>query len=357
MKRFAGWVLAVVMLLCMTACGGNTTKTQSMEESKQVIAMDTAILLTAYGENRTEAICEAEEEVYRLEDLLSKTDETSLISQLNMAGEAGVAVGEEICTLLAASEEYAEMTGGAFDITVAPVVEAWGFTTDSFQVPAQQELDRLLKYVGRDRLTMEGETAVLQKGSGVDLGGIAKGYASDRIAEVFQENDVPRGLALLGGNVLAWGEKEDGTGWKVGIQDPKKPNSDALVGIVELKNGYAVTSGGYQRFFEEEGKTYHHIIDPATGYPADNGLTSVTIVAGCEMESLGGKPGNGTMCDALSTALFVMGEEKALEFWQSGVCDFEAILVTADDRVIITDGLAEGFIGDEGTGYRYETAS
>jgi len=357
MRRFAGCVLAVTMLLSMTACTEKTVNQPALEASKQVIAMDTAILLAAYGETCAEAVHEAEEEVYRLEALLSKTDEESLISQLDEEGEEGVSVGEEICALLEASEEYAAVTGGTFDMTVAPVVQAWGFTTDSYQVPSQQELDRLLERVGRGRLTIDGEMVALKEGTEVDLGGIAKGYASDRIAEIFLENDVPRGLARLGGNVLAWGEKENGSGWKVGIQDPKHPETEVLVGIVEMKNGYAVTSGGYQRFFEEGGKTYHHIIDPATGYPADNGLTSVTIVADCESESLGGKPGNGTMCDALSTALFVMGEEKALEFWRSGICDFEAILVTADDRVVITAGLAERFIGDEETGYRYETAS
>ncbi|MDY5612927.1 FAD:protein FMN transferase, partial [Dysosmobacter sp.] len=113
----------------------------------------------------------------------------------------------------------------------------------------------------------------------------------------------------------------------------------------------------YQRFFEEGGKTYHHIIDPATGYPADSGLTSVTVVADCDRDEVDGTPGVGTMCDALSTALFVMGEEKALDFWRSGAYDFDLVLVTEDSRVVVTDGVANEFEESKESGYSYEVVS
>ena len=185
----------------------------------------------------------------------------------------------------------------------------------------------------------------------IDLGGIAKGYAADQVAEIFRSRQVPRGKIELGGNILVIGDKPDGTAWRVGIQDPKRADAaDGLVGVLNLMDAFAVTSGSYQRYFEQDGKIYHHIIDPATGYPADSGLTSVTVVADSET-------GNGTMCDALSTDLFVMGEEKALDFWRSGVYDFELVLVTEDDRVVVTAGLADIYEEIEGSGYTYEVVS
>ena len=192
----------------------------------------------------------------------------------------------------------------------------------------------------------------------IDLGGIAKGYASDRMADIFALNEVEGGLAALGGNVLAYGIKADGSAWRVGVQDPAHPeDSNAMVGIVSLENAFAVTSGGYQRYFEENGKTYHHIIDPATGYPADSGLTSVTVVAPCARQRTGYEPGNGTMCDALSTALFVMGEEQALEFRSTYDREFDLVLVTEDGRVVVTAGIAEQFVFNEESGYLYEIVS
>ena len=205
---------------------------------------------------------------------------------------------------------------------------------------------------------MDADAAALTPGTQIDLGGIAKGYASDRVAEILKENNIPRATISLGGNVLAWGDRPDGTPWRVGIQDPQNADrADAYAGMLKLENAFAVTSGGYQRFFEADGRTYHHIIDPATGYPADSGLTSVTVVADCDWDEVDGRPGVGTMCDALSTALFVMGEEKALDFWRSGVYDFDLVLVTEDGRVVVTDGIANEFEASEESGYSYEVVS
>jgi thiamine biosynthesis lipoprotein len=227
-------------------------------------------------------------------------------------------------------------------------MEAWGFTTDSYQVPPQAELDRLLANMGMEHVYTEGDAARLDEGTRIDLGGIAKGYASDCLVQVFENYEVERGWASLGGNVVAWGTRPDGAPWKVGVRDPKHTEQEVLVGMIGLENAFAVTSGGYERFFEENGKTYHHILDPKTGYPADSGLVSVTVVADCET------PGNGAMCDALSTALFVMGEEAALEFRRSSGYAFDLVLVTADDRVVVTDGIAEQFMFNEESEYRYE---
>ncbi len=332
MSRFSGIIPAILLAVSLTACGA----AQSEPETLQIIAMDTAMTFTAYGEGAAEALQEAGEEVRRLDKLLSRTDEDSVVSQLNRQPGERVTVGAEVRDLLSAAVEYAALTNGTFDMTVAPVVAAWGFTTDSYQVPGETQLRELLACVGSEHITLEEDAAMLEPGTQVDLGGIAKGYASDRIAEVFRANGVEQGWVALGGNVLARGSRSDGTPWRIGIQDPFRPHETAYAGIVELQDAFAVTSGSYQRYFEENGTVYHHIIDPSTGYPADSGLVSVTVVAD-------GEPGNGTMCDALSTALFVMGEDAAVEFWRSGVCAFEMILVTEDGRVVLSGGLEELF--------------
>jgi thiamine biosynthesis lipoprotein len=361
MKRLSACLLSLFVLLGLTGCGLSTTDPDTAQESIQVIAMDTPMIFTIYGEQSTHTSFLVEDLVRELDSMLSRTDESSQVSALNDVGSGTVdaALGQ----LLLASAEYTAATDGAFDITVAPVVSAWGFTTDSYQVPSQSELDRLLTLVNGSAVQVTenaGGTFQVQLGDGqsIDLGAIAKGYLADQVADLFRENDIPRALARLGGNVLVWGDRPDGNPWRVGIQDPAQPGvSDAYAGVLELTDAYAVTSGSYERYFEENGKTYHHIIDPATGYPADSGLVSVTVVASCDSEDLNGAAGQGTMCDALSTALFVMGEEQALDFWRTSGHDFDLVLVTTDGRVVVTDGLSDVFTEIPDSGYTYETVS
>ena len=347
MRRFGALLAALALSAGLAACGGEQT------ETAQVFAMDTVMVLSAAGGGAEAALQTAEEELYRLDRELSRTRADSAVSRLNSAPAGTPAdVGAEVYGLISAAIDYSAATGGAFDITLAPVSSAWGFTEDAYRVPSREELDELLAHVGAEHVRLEGEDRVcLDGGTQIDLGAIAKGYASDVVAAAYRENGVTRGTVSLGGNVWVCGGKAAGEPWKIGIQDPARPeDADACAGILSMADGFAVTSGGYQRYFEEDGKTYHHIIDPATGRPAESGLASVTVISA-------GAEGSGTMCDALSTALFVMGEERALDFWRSGVYDFEAILVTADDRLLATEGVAGDFQPDEGAGYAYEVVS
>ena len=353
MKRFS--ILIAALCLCLTGCGKQTT-----EATAQIFAMDTVMEVAAYGPKAEEAVQEAEGQIKALENKLSRTKADSDVSRVNHNGTTpttGLTYGTR--ALLPAALKYRDATNGAFDITIAPVMDAWGFTGDSFRVPEQSELDELLKYVNSDEIQIQEEPAysvTLGEGQSIDLGGIAKGYTSDCVEAVFYDHEIENGKISLGGNVFVLGTKPDGSDWRVGIKDPR--NESGLAAILSLRDAYAITSGGYERYFEENGKTYHHIIDPATGYPADSGLLSVTVVADANgPDQEWDQPGNGTMCDAFSTALFVMGEEQALDFWRNGGYDFDLVLVTEDGRVVITAGLADRFEEVKDSGYTYETVS
>ena len=354
MKKIAAGIVLILLAAGLVGCAPKPAE-------EQFIAMDTVMAFSAYGRDGGKAVAEAKTLIYELEAQLSRTRESSEVSQLNCAEGKAVSVSETTGQLMAAAKDYAELTGGAFDITIAPVSDLWGFTKEAHQVPSAEEVAEKLQLIGSEAIrleTIETETAVtVSSGRQVDLGGIAKGYVSDLMEGIYAEHGVTRGTVSLGGNVYVRGTKQDGSLWQVGIQDPKNAETGSLVGVVGLKDAFAVTSGGYQRYFEQDGKTYHHILNPATGYPADSGLTSVTVVADAAGRTeLCFEPGSGTMCDALSTALFVMGEERALDFWRNCALEFELILVTEDDRVIITEGLADRFTAEQGE-YTYETVS
>ena len=351
MKRLVLYIGLAALLL--TGCGARMSPDEA-QESIQVLAMDTAMLITTYGQRSVPAAYACEDVIRDLEAKFSRTDPDSEVSRLNAAGGKPTEVGEDLGLLIQIANTYHKWTDGALDISIAPVISAWGFTEDSFHVPSQAELEELLRLKGRPQFTTPGvvTSVTLSSGQSIDLGAIAKGYAADKIVEVFREYEVPRGLAQLGGNVLAYGDRPGGTPWRVGIQDPAKPDDkNAFAGVLNLTDAFAVTSGGYQRYFEEGGKRYHHIIDPATGHPADSGLTSVTVAADI-------RDGSGAMCDALSTALFIMGEDKALDFWRHwDGTPFDLVLVTEDGRVLVTEGLADRFTLDEDSGYTLEVAS
>ena len=291
--------------------------------------MDTVMLLTVYGDNAAAAAKACEAEVYRIDNLLSTGIESSEISVLNSGG--GGDISSETAGLLSASLDLYEMTGGMFDITVYPIVSAWGFYSGDYTVLSEEDLLPLLTLVGSDKLLFDGNTVMYaDKGMAIDLGGVGKGYASDRLRTIFKENGITSALASLGGNVVAYGAKPDGSSWNIAVQDPD--DLSGYIGILNVTDKMVVTSGAYQRYFESDGQIYHHIIDPETGIPADSGLKSVTIVSD-----------SGVEADGLSTALYVMGTDASIDFWRASDQLFDAVLVTSDDTVYITSGLQDVF--------------
>ena len=333
MKRFFCLLLSGLMLLPLAACGKEEQPVQT-----SLFAMDTYMTLTAYGDGAADALAAASQEINRLERELSRTVEGSDVSRLNGAGEAEVS--QETADLVSAALAYADKTGGLFDITIAPLVDLWGITGDSPRVPGQEEIDALLPLVGSGHVHVNGTALTLDEGCQIDLGGIAKGYASDRVAAVLAQQGVASAAVSLGGNVYVRGSKPDGSGWSVAIQDPQ---SDGYALTLSLQETFAVTSGGYQRYFTaEDGTVYQHILDPRTGVPADSDLLSVTTIAS-----------NGTMADAYSTALYVMGEQEAVSFWRSQQ-DFDMVLITRDGRIVCTPGLKD-LISNTEESYVFQT--
>lgn len=335
------FLLAAMLCSLLTGCDGISQKEQeasnaSSSAQRDVFAMDTYMSLTAYGERAEEAVDAAEEEIKRLDQLLSAEDEESEIYIVNENGSE--ILSEDTANLVERSLELYEETEGCFDITIYPLMKEWGFTTQEYKVPEKKRLKELVKYVDASQIEYSQTDRLLSLPEQVkiDLGGIAKGYTSNRIMEIYEEYDIKGGMVSLGGNVQLYKRKEDGSLWKVAIQNPDtSEDAKEYLGVLETENKAIITSGGYERYFEQDGTVWHHILNPDTGYPAQSGLTSVTIVSE-----------DGTLADGLSTSLFIMGKEKALKYWKEHSDFFDTILVEEDGTITITEGLEGAFSSD-----------
>lgn len=319
------WLSAALLsaAFLLTGCSGAPAQEP---ETATFFAMDTAMDFTVYGD--AALLDEAETLIGSLEEQVSVTDEHSDIYAIDHTGSGSLS--GNAAELMEQTLELCRRTGGALDISVYPIVRAWGFTTGSYQVPDEETIQSLLPLVDYTQIQYDAATGVvtLPEGMEIDLGSVAKGYAGQLAAQMLREHGVQSALLNLGGNVQTVGAKPDGSPWQIGIKDPQ--GEDAMM-VLSVEDQAVVTSGGYERYFEQDGQTYWHIMDPSTGHPADSGLISVTIVGD-----------EGVVCDGLSTALFVMGLEKAADLWaQSG--DFEAVFVTASGEVYITEGLRDRF--------------
>jgi len=284
--------------------------------------------MKAYGDNAQKALDDSRELIMRLESELSVTDEGSCIYELNKNGKGTVT--DSAAVLINKAVEIGDRTGGALDISLYPVLKEWGFTTEDYHIPDDKILADLLSDVDYKSISISGNEVTLPENVQIDLGALAKGYTSDSIMEQMSADGVDSAIVSLGGNVQAIGGKPDGSAWKVSVRDPFAPDTDMC--IVEIKDKAVITSGNYERFFTgDDGKNYWHIIDPADGYPADNGLVSTTIIGDSGLE-----------CDALSTAFFVAGKDKAVDYWRSDR-SFDMILVSDDRKIYYTEGIADSF--------------
>lgn len=289
---------------------------------------DTVVYLTLWGApdglvDEVWAACE------KYENLLSKTIEGSDVSRINASNGKPVAVDAETYAILKEAKEISRLTDGAFSITIAPITALWSFTgTSANTVPTDETRMSLLPLVDDEKIVLgEDGTVTLPAGMQIDLGGIAKGYIADRVADLIREK-ATAGIISLGGNVYTVGQKPDGSRFSVAITDPLQPSMSKS--IIYTQDCTVVTSGTYERGFNFGGVRFHHILDPETGWPAQSDLVSATFVMDSSMEA-----------DALATACIVLGSEKALALADSLHAD--ALFIQADGTILTTDGFMEKY--------------
>ncbi len=310
--------------------------------SRESYRLGTVVRITLYGENKEKmkkALDLAMEEIGRLEGLLSVNISSSDVSLVNEAsGKFPVKVSEETACLLEKALDWSRLTNGAFDPTIGSIVRLWGIGTSRESVPSVEELEKALALTDYRKVSVlrKGKDFFVQAGEGqrIDLGGIAKGYVTDRVRELLLKNGITSAIIDLGGNIAVIGTPPKEAKWKIGLQNPFGQRGEYF-GVTEATDLSVVTSGPYERYFESNGVRYHHIFDPATGYPSLSDLASVTVVSS-----------NSTDADALSTALFVMGLQKSLSFLRAHK-EANSVLVirkSGIDKVYVTEGLLGNFI-------------
>ena len=318
MKRVTAFLLAVLIFITVSGCNKE-------DAAREYTFFGLNTVITFKGPAQTAK--EVESLINEYENLLSVTRNTSEIYKIN---EENKAIVSDI-TAFAINDaiNISKITDGAFDFTLYPVSKAWGFTKSEFRKLSKSTIATLLEKTGYEQVLLNGNEVTVPQGFMVDLGGIAKGIITDRISNLLTEKKVEGALISLGGNVYAHGTK-NGNKWNVAIRNPFE---DGSIGSVEVSDMAVITSAGYERNFTIDGTEYHHIIDPKTGYPANSGLSSVTIVSK-----------NATLADGLSTGIFVMGYDKGVKLWQSRD-DFDMILVDDDGKIHVTEGIAKAFNG------------
>ncbi len=323
--RYLGCVLGIsAILLIMAGCS-----VSKVYQERRFLAMDTLISVELSGTE--ENVQQIQTIIDELENKVSTTNQNSELYQINHRMANTIVLSDTVAQLLHDELEISETTNGALNPALYPISLAWGFTTENKRVPSEQELAALLPKTNWRQIQLSGNQLTLMEGMELDFGATAKGFASDLCATYLKEQGVKSALLDFGGNVYTIGDNKEGEMWKIGIRDPWDETAQNFAGVLESTNEAVITSGSYERYFEQDGVRYHHIMDGTTGMPAQSGLVSVTIV--CE---------SGVKADGLSTALFVMGLEEGSEYWRQ-YGGFEAIFITENGEQYYTEGLMQRY--------------
>ncbi len=331
MKRTALLLALILTLTLLCSCTRESTTT--------LYVMDTFAEITLYGGDK-DVMEKIESTLFDMERELSATN--GKVFELNENG-GGSGTAEYIESLLSQSEMYYEKTNGAFSPYLGALIELWGVGSKNY-VPTEEEISAALSVSKAENVESNGKNFVeLKDGARLNFGAVAKGYATDVIREILEEEDIKGAVIFLGGNVYVHGTKPSGELYRVAIRDPEGSENDWILAL-ELTDKFIISSGDYERFFEKDGVKYHHIFSPETGHPAESDLRAICVIAD-----------DGVMADAYSTALYVMGSEEAVGFWRAHE-GFELVLIGRDGTVTLTEGIGDNFIINNQKDYKYEVA-
>lgn len=312
--------LCMVLIIPQTGCGAKEPVSQ------EFFALDTVCTITVYGMSKNQAeeiITDAIELCSHYENLLSKTVEGSDVYRINNSGGAPVEVDEETIDVIEKGIELGELSDGKFDITIGAVSSLWDFKSEDPQVPDDADIKAAVKTVDYAQIEIEGNKVSLGiEGAQLDLGGIAKGYIADRVAQQMKDAGAEHAIINLGGNVVTIGSKADGSSWRVGIERPYTDRTE-LIGAVECMEATVTTSGVYERCFVQDGVTYHHVLDPETGYPVETEKEAVTVK---------GPAGMSAESDALGTILLMMDQDECAEILEK-YPDFQVAFIDVNDEI------------------------
>lgn len=324
--------VTLILLLSILVTASCMRKTEPVKGSQ--FLLDTVVEITLYDKEDTarKIIDELFNEIENMERKYSRHISGSEIAQVNENPGKQVKVSGDTLDMVKKSLEFSSLSDGLFDITIGPLVDLWDINGENPRVPGQAEIDSAVQKIDYRRVSVDSDNSTLtiqDEGMSIDVGAIAKGYITDRLVSILREKNVNHALLNLGGNLYMHGNKPDGSDWNVGIRNPYGLQGD-YIAIVSVKDMSIVTSGIYERYFEADGKRYHHILNPKTGYPEDNNIASVSILSP-----------SSAAADGLSTTVFLLGLENGLALVEN-IDGTDAVIVTTDRKVYVTSGIKNG---------------
>jgi thiamine biosynthesis lipoprotein len=327
--------ICILLMISLSAC-----TSENKEVQKHVFKMDTIMNIKAYGPKAEKAIDAAFQRIDEIEQMASASIESSDVSKINLAaGKDAVKVHPEILEMIKTAVTYSELSNGAFDITVGPLIKLWGIGTENERVPSDSEIKETLPLIGYKNISInetDSTIKLLKEGMSIDLGGIAKGYAADETAKILKDYGVKSAVISLGGSsVYTLGEKADKSLWAVAVQHPRKAEDNQYACVIRMPEQALSTSGDYERYFMKDGKRYHHILDPFTGYPADAGVMSDTIIISKDT------PNCNMLADILTKVTFVSGTHKGFQIID-GLSGVECLAITTDNKIYKSSGWKDG---------------